>query len=173
MNPRDASRAAPGRHAPLAMSAETFRRLGHQIVDQLADGLASIPARPVTPNDLPAAVRDAFATGGSLPEAGTDPAVLLATLAPRLFERSLFNAHPRFFGYITAPPAPIGVLGDFIASALNANCGSWTLSPAATCSGSVRSPSAGFRPTGISAWISPRLRAASTRMARPGRCRSS
>jgi glutamate/tyrosine decarboxylase-like PLP-dependent enzyme len=132
MNPRDASRAAPGRHAPLAMSAETFRRLGHQIVDQLADGLASIPARPVTPNDLPAAVRDAFATGGSLPEAGTDPAVLLATLAPRLFERSLFNAHPRFFGYITAPPAPIGVLGDFIASALNANCGSWTLSPAAT-----------------------------------------
>src|SRR5690606_841172 len=33
---------------------------------------------------------------------------------------------------ITAPPAPIGVLGDFIASALNPNVGSWRLSPAAT-----------------------------------------
>ena len=27
------------------------------------------------------------------------------------------NAHPRFFGYITAPPAPIGILGDFLAAA--------------------------------------------------------
>jgi glutamate/tyrosine decarboxylase-like PLP-dependent enzyme len=44
----------------------------------------------------------------------------------------LFNAHPRFFGYITAAPAPIGVLGDFLAAAVNANVGAWTLSPAAT-----------------------------------------
>ena len=53
-------------------------------------------------------------------------------IAPRLFDHSLFNAHPRFFGYITAPPAPIGILGDFLASALNANVGAWRLSPAAT-----------------------------------------
>src|SRR3970282_273071 len=38
----------------------------------------------------------------------------------------------RFFGYITAAPAPIGVLGDFLAAAVNANVGAWTLSPAAT-----------------------------------------
>jgi glutamate/tyrosine decarboxylase-like PLP-dependent enzyme len=49
-----------------------------------------------------------------------------------LFEHSLFNAHPRFFGYITSPPAPIGILGDFLAAGLNANVGAWTLSPAAT-----------------------------------------
>jgi glutamate/tyrosine decarboxylase-like PLP-dependent enzyme len=35
-------------------------------------------------------------------------------------------------GYITAPPAPIGILGDFIASALNPNVGSWRLAPAAS-----------------------------------------
>ena len=52
--------------------------------------------------------------------------------AQLLFDHSLFNAHPRFFGYVTAPPAPIGVLGDFLAAALNANVGAWTLSPAAT-----------------------------------------
>src|SRR5690606_24162368 len=50
----------------------------------------------------------------------------------RLFDHSLFNGHPRFFGYITAPPAPIGVLGEMVAAALNANVGSWILSPAAT-----------------------------------------
>src|SRR5262249_40575409 len=30
------------------------------------------------------------------------------------------------------PPAPIGILADFLAAAVNANVGAWTLSPAAT-----------------------------------------
>src|SRR5262249_25623340 len=50
----------------------------------------------------------------------------------RLFAHSLFNGHPRFFGYITAAPAPIGILGDFLAAAVNPNVGAWSLSPAAT-----------------------------------------
>jgi glutamate/tyrosine decarboxylase-like PLP-dependent enzyme len=61
-----------------------------------------------------------------------DPGPLLERTAELLFEHSLFNAHPRFFGYITAAPAPIRVLGDFLAAAVNANVGAWTLSPAAT-----------------------------------------
>ena len=36
------------RQAPLAMDATTFRVLGHALVDQVADLLASIPARPLT-----------------------------------------------------------------------------------------------------------------------------
>src|SRR5690606_7283374 len=47
-------------------------------------------------------------------------------------EHSTFNGHPRFFGYITAGPAPIGILGDLLASAVNPNCGGWTLSPMAS-----------------------------------------
>jgi glutamate/tyrosine decarboxylase-like PLP-dependent enzyme len=114
------------------MDAETFKVLGHQLVDQLATLLASVPARPVTRNSSSSAVRDALDLTGPLPEHGTDPAALLANTARQLFDHSLFNAHPRFFGYITAPPAPIGILGDFLASALNANVGSCTLAPAAT-----------------------------------------
>lgn len=120
------------RNTPLAMDAETFKALGHQLVDQLAGLLASIPERPVTRDDSPSAVRDALGAARPLPEHGTDPGALLADTARQLFDHSLFNAHPRFFGYITAPPAPIGILGDFLASALNANLGSWALSPAAT-----------------------------------------
>ena len=45
---------------------------------------------------------------------------------------SLFNGHPRFFGYITSSAAPIGALGDLIASVLNCNVGAWKLSPAAS-----------------------------------------
>ena len=49
-----------------------------------------------------------------------------------LFDHSLFNAHPRFFGYITSSPAPIGMFGDFLAAALNQNVGAWRLAPLAT-----------------------------------------
>jgi aromatic-L-amino-acid/L-tryptophan decarboxylase len=120
------------RVAPRAIDTETFRTLGHQLVDQLAAFLESVPQRPVTRNESPSQVREALGLTGPLPESGTDPARLLEQTARLLFDHSLLNGHPRFFGYITAPPAPIGILGDFLASAVNPNVGAWMLSPAAT-----------------------------------------
>ena len=120
------------REAPLAMDGAAFRDAGHRLVDQIAELLDSLPARPVTTHESPSSIREALDLNGPLPEEGTDPAALLAELPQQLFDHSLFNAHPRFFGYITAPPAPIGILADFLASALNANVGAWRLGPAAT-----------------------------------------
>ena len=120
------------RRAPFAIDEKLFRQMGHRLVDELADLLASVPARPVTKDRPPAAIREALRLNDALPEHGSDPETVLDGLARTLFDHSLFNAHPRFFGYITAAPAPIGVLGDFLASALNPNVGSWTLAPAAT-----------------------------------------
>ena len=120
------------RHTPLAMDAATFRTLGHRLVDQLAASLDAVPHGPLTRDESPSAVRAALDLSAPLPEAGTAPGPLLERTARLLFEHSLFNAHPRFFGYITAAPAPIGMLGDFLASAVNANVSAWTLSPAAT-----------------------------------------
>jgi glutamate/tyrosine decarboxylase-like PLP-dependent enzyme len=120
------------RQAPLAIDAAAFRALGHRLVDQLAECFDALPRGPVTRNESPSGVRRVLDLSAPLPESGTDPGSLLERTARLLFEHSLFNAHPRFFGYITAAPAPIGVLGDFLASAVNANVGAWTLSPAAT-----------------------------------------
>jgi glutamate/tyrosine decarboxylase-like PLP-dependent enzyme len=120
------------RQSPIAMDAATFRALGHRLVDQVAEFLESLPRRPVTRDESPSAVREAIGLTGPLPERGTEPGPLLESTARLLFEHSLFNGHPRFFGYITAPPAPIGILGDFLAAALNANVGGWMLAPAAT-----------------------------------------
>src|SRR5690349_18676157 len=121
-----------GRQAPLEMDAATFRALGHRLVDRLAEYLDRVPRGPVTRGESPSVVRQALDLTGPLPEAGMDPGPLLERTAQLLFEHSLFNAHPRFFGYITASPAPIGMLGDFLAAAVNANVGGYTLSPAAT-----------------------------------------
>jgi aromatic-L-amino-acid/L-tryptophan decarboxylase len=124
--------SGPRRQAPLAMDAATFRTLGHQLVEQVAAFLESMPQRPVTRDQAPSALRQPLDLNGPLPDAGMDPAPLLEQTARFLFDHSLFNGHPRFFGYITAAPAPIGILGDFLAAAVNPNVGAWTLGPAAT-----------------------------------------
>jgi len=120
------------RQSAIEMDAEDFRRLGHRLVDQIAGYLDAIPSGPVTRNESPADVRAAFDLTGPLPESGMDPALLLERTARLLFDHSLFNAHPRFFGYVSGSPAPIGMLGDFLASAVNPNVGARVLSPAAT-----------------------------------------
>ena len=118
------------RESPLDLSPEQFRAIGHRLIDDIAAALERIPAGPVTPGEPPASVREAFGLGRALPESGEDPATFVPEVARQLFAHSLFNAHPRFFGYITSSPAPIGMLGDLLAAAANPNCGSWTLSPA-------------------------------------------
>jgi glutamate/tyrosine decarboxylase-like PLP-dependent enzyme len=114
------------------MDPAAFRAAGYRLIDQIAAFLESVPGRPVTRNESPSAVRHALDLEGPLPEEGADPGALLERTAALLFDHSLINGHPRFFGYITAAPAPIGMLGDLLAAAVNPNVGSWTLAPAAT-----------------------------------------
>ena len=120
------------RAAPLDMPAGEFRAAGHGLVDQIADWLEKLPSGPVTRDESPGDVRRALGADRALPESGTAPRELLDEAADLLFRHSLFNGHPRFFGYITSSPAPIGALGDLLAAAINQNVGAWRLSPMAT-----------------------------------------
>lgn len=120
------------RNTPLDMTEEEFRSLGHELVDHIARLLSSIRTRPVTPAESPETVREALLADRALPEEGAAPEPLVRDAADLLFKHSLFNGHPRFWGYVSAGPAPIGVLAEFLAAAVNANVGAWKLSPAAT-----------------------------------------
>ena len=120
------------RRAPLRMDGEEFRRVGYALVDAIAAGLAAIPGGPVTRGEAPLEIQEALNASAGLPDEGADAGTLLTAAGRLLFGHSLFNGHPRFFGYITAAPAPIGILGDFLASALNPNVGAWRLSPMAS-----------------------------------------
>ncbi len=119
------------RKAPLDMDPAEFRRIGHQLVDQIAGFFERMPQGPVTPAESLETVRGLLDSGG-LPEPGADAGELVAEAADLLFKHSLFNGHPKFFGYITSSPAPIGALADLLASAVNANVGAWKLAPMAT-----------------------------------------
>jgi aromatic-L-amino-acid/L-tryptophan decarboxylase len=120
------------RRAPLDMQPGEFREIGHRLVDEIADRLATLSEGPVTRDDSPAELRRAIAAELSIPDDGTDAGTLVSQATGLLFDHSLFNGHPRFFGYITSSPAPIGMFGDFLAAALNQNVGAWRLSPLAT-----------------------------------------
>jgi glutamate/tyrosine decarboxylase-like PLP-dependent enzyme len=123
---------AANRAAPLNLSSDEFRTAGHQLVDGIADFFDSLPQRPVTTGESPSAIRQSLEAGRTLPSQGADAAELLDRAAHLLFDHSLFNAHPRFWGYVTSSAAPIGVLGELLAAAANPNCGAWLLSPMAS-----------------------------------------
>src|SRR5437764_14083753 len=120
------------RTAPLEMTEDQFRSLGHDLVDRVAGFLSSIRTYPVTAATSPEEVRVSLDATRVLPEQGRDPGALLREAASLLFEHSLFNGHPRFYGYITSSAAPIGILADLLAAAVNANVGAWKLAPMAT-----------------------------------------
>ena len=119
------------RRSPLELDPETFRRLGHRAVDRLADLLASLPSRPVTSGRDAAFLRGRLGQG-ALPDEGADPETLLDDITALLIDHSLYNGHPRFMGYITSSPAPLGAMADLVAAAVNPNCGSFSLSPVGT-----------------------------------------
>ena len=120
------------RSSSLTISSEQFRSLGYRLVDRIASFLDSLPELPVTSAESPAAVREVLHANRPLPQHGEDPALLLDRATSLLMEHSLFNGHPRFWGYITSSPAPIGALGDLLAAAVNPNVGAWPLSPMAS-----------------------------------------
>jgi len=119
------------RKAALEMSPDAFREAGHRLVDSIADFLGSLPERRVNPNESPTDIRSMLPPGG-MPDRGTDPERLLEEAASMMFDHSLLNGHPRFFGYITSSAAPIGALADLLAAAVNPNLGGWQLSPLAS-----------------------------------------
>jgi glutamate/tyrosine decarboxylase-like PLP-dependent enzyme len=129
MDPADPLR---DRRTPIDLSPEQFAEIGHRLVDDIALLLAGMSTRPLATGESPAEIRALLGAEASLPEEGTDPALLMKDVSELLIEHSLYNAHPRFFGYITAGAAPIGILSDMLASAVNPNLGAWTLSPVAS-----------------------------------------
>ncbi len=131
MNPK-----VPGRQpcertdSPLELSPEEFRALGYRVVDRMAEFLKSLPERPVTRGESAQSIRKLIDI--PFPEHGAPAEQLLEQAMDLLLDHSTFNAHPRFWAYITGAPAPIGALGDLIAAALNPNLGKWVLSPMGT-----------------------------------------
>ena len=119
------------RTTPIELDKAEFQQIGHQLIDLVADFLATIGEKPVTSGETPRQIH-AVLGNAQLPERGSSAAELFEKTIDLVFNHSLLNGHPKFLGYITASPAPIGVLADLLATAVNANVGANVLSPMAT-----------------------------------------
>lgn len=119
------------RKNPIEIEKEAFRKIGYQLIDDIANFIQTIDERPVTYGRSPSQIQTQIGNG-SLPENGQDTSELISNTTNLLFDNSLFNGHPKFLGYITSSPAPIGILADLLAAAVNANVGAHILSPVAT-----------------------------------------
>ena len=119
------------RKSPIELSKEEFRKIGHQLIDDISEFISTIHQRPVAVHQSPSQIRQIIGDH-SLPQEGSDPTELLPRAAEFLFDHSLFNGHPKFLGYINSSGAPIGALADLLAASVNPNVGAHILSPMAT-----------------------------------------
>jgi aromatic-L-amino-acid/L-tryptophan decarboxylase len=109
------------------MDAREFQQIGHQVVDLLAEYFDHIEEKPVFPDIEPQALTKLF--DEPLPQAPSEAEKVLAELQEKLLPYCTHVGHPGYMGLITPSPNPVGVIADFICSALNQNIGAFTIGP--------------------------------------------
>jgi aromatic-L-amino-acid decarboxylase len=112
------------------MDSATFRRLGYQLVDFIADYRERLESFPVMSAIEPGSIRARLpreppAEGGQLAEA-------LASLDETVLPGITHWNHPSFFAYFPANTSFASVLADLLAAGLGAQGMSWQTSPAVT-----------------------------------------
>lgn len=111
---------------PGARDPHELRDALRAAADHVADLLSGIEARPIFPADPQAPA------GNLIPERGEALGALFADAARWAADNAIHVAHPGYAGHMDSGVAIAGVLGDFLASALNQNLLAYELAPGAT-----------------------------------------
>jgi aromatic-L-amino-acid/L-tryptophan decarboxylase len=111
------------------MDVNEFRAAGHKVVERLAEYFESIESKAVFPNADPKMIAVLF--DEPLPQGPEAMDEVLAELEEKLLPYCTHVGHPGYMGLITPSPNPVGVIGDFICSALNQNLGVYSIGPSA------------------------------------------
>lgn len=103
-----------------------LREALHQAADQIADYLGSLGSQPIFPSAPSAPEGDLF------PEQGEGLSALFSDCRQWAVDNALQVGHPGYVGHMDSEVDPAGILGDFLASALNQNLLAFELAPGAT-----------------------------------------
>jgi aromatic-L-amino-acid decarboxylase len=112
------------------MDPEAFRREAHRIADWIADYFAACERYPVLSRAKPGDVRRALPA--SAPDRGEPFAAIFDDFERIILPGITHWNHPGFFAYFAISGSAPGVLGEFLAAALNVQAMLWRTSPAAT-----------------------------------------
>ena len=116
--------------ANLDLTVQEFRRLGHGVIDMIADYYSTIRQVPVFPPHTSTEVDSEFHE--ELPKTGQDPATILDEWRTKVLPYATHPGSPRFFGFVNGSGTMIGTLAEALAASVNMNTGAWKTSPAAT-----------------------------------------
>ena len=119
------------RDSALEIKKEEFKSIGYQLIDRIAGFLDTLDEKPVTPGEVPQILQKILGNS-PFPDNGSPVQDIISNATELLMNHSLLNGHPKFMGYITSSPAPIGMLADLLAASVNPNVGAHILSPMAT-----------------------------------------
>jgi glutamate/tyrosine decarboxylase-like PLP-dependent enzyme len=108
---------------PLALDAETMRRLGYQIVDLLVERISKLSDEPAWRRGDRVALERALREPA--PEHGQDFDTIVRQLVRDALPYGARVDHPRFMGFVPGSPTWPGVLADFLAAGHNVFQGSW------------------------------------------------
>jgi aromatic-L-amino-acid decarboxylase len=112
------------------MTPEEFRRIGHQLIDWIADYRARVTDLPVMSLLEPGAVR---AQLPATPPTRSEPFDTVFRDLEQIILPGLSHwQHPNFYGYFPANGELASVLGDYLSSGLGVIGLSWQSSPALT-----------------------------------------
>jgi aromatic-L-amino-acid decarboxylase len=112
------------------MNPEEFRRIGHQLIDWIADYRASIDKLPVRSSVEPGAVRAQLPASPPIQPETFDG--IFSDLEQIILPGLSHWQHPSFFGYFPANGELASVLGDYLSTGLGVLGLSWQSSPALT-----------------------------------------
>jgi aromatic-L-amino-acid decarboxylase len=112
------------------VTPEEFRRIGHRVVDWIADYRAGLPRRPVMSRSAPGDVRRAVPAAP--PVTGEPLDALLRDMDETILPGITHWQHPSFHAYFPANAPLASVIGDFLSTGLGVIGLNWQASPALT-----------------------------------------
>ncbi len=112
------------------MNPEEFRRVGHQLIDWIADYRARVADLPVMARSEPGEIRAQLPAVP--PESGESFDDIFRDLEQIIVPGLSHWQHPNFYGYFPANSELASVLGDFLSTGLGVIGLSWQSSPALT-----------------------------------------
>jgi aromatic-L-amino-acid decarboxylase len=112
------------------MSAEDFRRYGHEVVERIADYLSEIERYPVLAQVEPGQLRSQLPA--SPPEHGEPMSDILADVDRLVVPALTHWNHPSFFAYFATSASTPGIFAEMLAAAFDTKAMLWRTSPAST-----------------------------------------
>ena len=114
----------------LDMDPEAFRTAAHDVVDLMADYLASVEGFAVFPSVEPGSIAPLFPTAA--PETPEPIGAILDDYRRLVEPNATHWQHPGFLAYFGTTASGPGILGEMLTAAIGQNAMLWRTSPIAT-----------------------------------------